>query len=39
LFGKLVDGGHVRVGLNQASDGLVLIPEPVKPALEQLPEA
>jgi len=38
LFGKLVDGGHVRVGLNSEGDGLVLIPEPATPELEHLPE-
>ncbi|NIW25328.1 MAG: ATP-dependent Clp protease ATP-binding subunit ClpA [Gammaproteobacteria bacterium] len=38
LFGRLVDGGHVRIGLNEQSDGLVLIPEPVTRELEHLPE-
>ncbi|MDH3507378.1 MAG: AAA family ATPase, partial [Gammaproteobacteria bacterium] len=39
LFGRLVDGGHVRVALNEQSDGLVLIPEPVTRELEHLPGA
>ena len=39
LFGKLRDGGHVRVDLNQNGDGLILIPESVTPELERLPEA
>ncbi len=39
LFGKLRDGGHVRVDLNQNGDGLILIPESVTPELEHLPEA
>jgi len=39
LFGKLRDGGHVRVDLNQDGDGLILIPESVTPELEHLPEA
>jgi ATP-dependent Clp protease ATP-binding subunit ClpA len=39
LFGKLRDGGHVRVDLNQDKDGLILIPESVTPELEHLPEA
>jgi len=39
LFGKLTDGGHVRVALNQDGDGLTLIPESVTPELEHLPEA
>ena len=39
LFGRLVDGGHVRIALNEQSDGLVLIPEPVTRELEHLPEA
>ena len=38
LFGKLRDGGHVRVDLNQDKDGLILIPESVTPELEHLPE-
>ena len=39
LFGKLVDGGHVRVGLNSKGDDLILIPEPATRELEHLPEA
>jgi ATP-dependent Clp protease ATP-binding subunit ClpA len=38
LFGKLADGGHVRVGLNQDADGLILIPESTTRELEHLPE-
>lgn len=38
LFGRLVDGGHVRIALNEQSDGLVLIPELVTRELEHLPE-
>jgi ATP-dependent Clp protease ATP-binding subunit ClpA len=39
LFGRLVDGGHVRIALNDMSDGLVLISEPATRELEHLPEA
>ena len=39
LFGRLVNGGHVRIALNSDSDGLVLMPEPVTRELEHLPEA
>jgi ATP-dependent Clp protease ATP-binding subunit ClpA len=39
LFGRLVEGGHVRVGLNEAADGLVLITEPATRELEHLPGA
>ena len=39
LFGKLRDGGHVRVDLNQDGTGLILIPESVTRELEHLPEA
>ncbi len=39
LFGKLRDGGHVRVDLNQDGAGLILIPAPVTRELEHLPEA
>jgi len=39
LFGKLVDGGHVRVALNSAGDDLMLISEPATRELEHLPEA
>jgi ATP-dependent Clp protease ATP-binding subunit ClpA len=38
LFGGLVDGGHVRVALNDRSDGLVLVTEPAMRELEHLPE-
>jgi ATP-dependent Clp protease ATP-binding subunit ClpA len=38
LFGRLVDGGHVRIALDEQSDELVLIPEPVTRELEHLPE-
>ena len=38
LFGKLADGGHVRVDLNQDADGLILIPESTTRELEHLPE-
>lgn len=38
LFGKLADGGHVRVDLNQDADGLILIPESATRELEHLPE-
>jgi ATP-dependent Clp protease ATP-binding subunit ClpA len=39
LFGKLRDGGHVRVDVNQDGAGLILIPAPVTRELEHLPEA
>ncbi len=39
LFGKLRDGGHVRVDLNEDGAGLILTPEPVTRELEHLPEA
>ena len=38
LFGKLVEGGHVRIALTSEGDGLVLIPEPATRELEHLPE-
>ena len=38
LFGKLADGGHVRVDLNKDGDGLLLIPESATRELEHLPE-
>jgi ATP-dependent Clp protease ATP-binding subunit ClpA len=38
LFGRLVDGGHVRIALDEQSDELVLIPEPMTRELEHLPE-
>ena len=38
LFGKLADGGHVRVDLNQNGDGLILLPESATRELEHLPE-
>ncbi len=38
LFGRLVDGGHVRVVLNESADGLALVAEPVVRELEHLPE-
>jgi ATP-dependent Clp protease ATP-binding subunit ClpA len=36
LFGKLTDGGHVRVDVD--ADGLVLIAEPTLRELEHLPQ-
>ncbi len=39
LFGRLVGGGHLRVDVSSDGDGLVLIPEPVTPELEHIPEA
>ena len=36
LFGRLVDGGHLRVDVSDDGDGLVLIPEPVTPELEHV---
>jgi ATP-dependent Clp protease ATP-binding subunit ClpA len=39
LFGRLVDGGHVRVTLSDSGDGLVLVSEPATRELEHLPEA
>src|SRR5262245_37764307 len=38
LFGKLTGGGHVRVEVASGGEGLVLIPEPLTPELEHLPE-
>jgi ATP-dependent Clp protease ATP-binding subunit ClpA len=38
LFGKLVDGGHVRVDVSPDGEALSLIPEPATPVLEHLPE-
>jgi ATP-dependent Clp protease ATP-binding subunit ClpA len=38
LFGKLVDGGHVRVDVTPDGEGLVLIPEPTTRELEHLPD-
>jgi len=38
LFGKLVDGGHVRVDVARDGEGLELIPEPATRELEHLPE-
>ena len=38
LFGKLVEGGHVRIAVTAEGDGLVLIPEPATRELEHLPE-
>ena len=37
LFGKLTDGGHVRVALNSEDDGLVFLMEPITRELEHLP--
>jgi ATP-dependent Clp protease ATP-binding subunit ClpA len=37
LFGKLVDGGHVRVGVDETEEGLVLICEPATRSLEHMP--
>jgi len=39
LFGRLIDGGHTRIALNQSGDGLVLISEPVTRELAHLPDA
>jgi len=36
LFGKLKDGGHVRVDCDPGRDGLVLLAEPSVPELEHL---
>ena len=38
LFGALVDGGHVRITVSDDGESLSLIPEPVTPELEHLPE-
>ncbi len=38
LFGKLVEGGHVRVDVAPDGEGLTLIPEPATRVLEHLPE-
>ena len=38
LFGRLSEGGHVRVDVNSEGDGLVLIPEPTVRELEHVPE-
>jgi ATP-dependent Clp protease ATP-binding subunit ClpA len=38
LFGKLTEGGHVRVEIAPDGNGLVLIPEPITPELEHFPE-
>jgi ATP-dependent Clp protease ATP-binding subunit ClpA len=38
LFGKLVDGGHVRVDLAPTGDDLQLICEPITRSLEHMPE-
>ena len=38
LFGKLVEGGHVRIAVASEGDGLMLIPEPATRELEHLPE-
>ncbi len=37
LFGKLTDGGHVRVALNSEDDGLVFLMESITRELEHLP--
>jgi ATP-dependent Clp protease ATP-binding subunit ClpA len=39
LFGRLVDGGHVRVTLDESGDGLALVCDPLVHELEHLPEA
>ncbi|HEX6999241.1 MAG TPA: AAA family ATPase, partial [Gammaproteobacteria bacterium] len=39
LFGKLTEGGHVRVDVAPDGNGLVLIAEPAVRELEHLPEA
>ncbi len=38
LFGKLVEGGHVRVDVAPDGNGLTMIPEPATRVLEHLPE-
>ena len=38
LFGRLRDGGHVRVDVDSGGDSLVLIPEPAVRELEHVPE-
>jgi ATP-dependent Clp protease ATP-binding subunit ClpA len=38
LFGRLVDGGHVRVDVAPSGQDLELIPEPATRELEHLPE-
>jgi ATP-dependent Clp protease ATP-binding subunit ClpA len=38
LFGKLTEGGHVRIDVAANREGLILIPEPVVRELEHLPE-
>src|SRR5690554_5087861 len=38
LFGKLVDGGHVRVDVARDGDELELLPEPATRELEHLPQ-
>ncbi|MBN1239341.1 MAG: ATP-dependent Clp protease ATP-binding subunit ClpA [Gammaproteobacteria bacterium] len=38
LFGKLVDGGHVRVDVSQNGESLTLVPEPLTRELEHLRE-
>ena len=38
LFGRLRDGGHVRVDLGSDGESLVLIPEPTVRELEHVPE-
>jgi ATP-dependent Clp protease ATP-binding subunit ClpA len=38
LFGALVDGGHVRITVAEDEESLLLIPEPVTPELEHLPD-
>jgi ATP-dependent Clp protease ATP-binding subunit ClpA len=38
LFGKLAEGGHVRIDVSQDGEGLLLIPEPAVRELEHLPE-
>ncbi len=36
LFGRLSDGGHLRVDVDTDGDGLLLMPEPVTPELEHI---
>jgi ATP-dependent Clp protease ATP-binding subunit ClpA len=38
LFGKLAEGGHVRIDVSKDGEGLTLIPEPAVRELEHLPE-
>src|SRR5690606_5132711 len=39
LFGKLMEGGHVRVDVAADGESLTLLPEPATRELEHLPES